>query len=464
MQESNISQSLNNSNHDGLRAQNVSFAYAGSYQSDLEVSEAHARPRTLTLLTGGNASGKTTLALVLCGAIPHLIRGNYTGDVTWNGIPHTKNRISEFTSFVFQEPYLYLQGSTIADERAIIAKNVENRQQILVNQLLHEVPEKGACDAMSVGQQQRLAATSALLRPTQLVILDEALEHMDEIATHNTVELAKSVAEAGKIVIVVGAPDTITARLFGPVADNVWKLESGNILCDDETQDKRANWSFNNRITDENMIQATNLRYGYASGDSLVLDEVSFEIRSGECVGISGANGSGKTTLLLALAGLIKAKFDRILLRGRPASRKTLRKHVRMAFQDPEAQIFASSIREELSFTLRYSGVAKIRMAEVIDSIARRLPFDLDCDPHALSYGQKKLLTVLGTFGVEPWITLLDEPLASLDPSGMEIIREAVQECLEGGGAVILTSHDMAFLQTCTNRLYEMRDGKLHEA
>ncbi|PAY21950.1 cobalt ABC transporter [Dietzia natronolimnaea] len=181
-----------------------------------------------------------------------------------------------------------------------------------------------------------------------------------------------------------------------------------------------------------------------------VLDGVDLMIPAGATMALLGGNGSGKTTLLRLLVGLNRLEVGELQLDGekvrdRRADRTRLRQSVQMVLQEPDDQIFATTVRADVSFGPVNLGLDRDEVARRVDGALEALAIaDLaDRVPHHLSFGQRKKVALAGALAMRPRVLLLDEPTAGLDPySGAELL-EALEALRGGGTAILMATHDV---------------------
>jgi energy-coupling factor transporter ATP-binding protein EcfA2 len=181
----------------------------------------------------------------------------------------------------------------------------------------------------------------------------------------------------------------------------------------------------------------------------------------GESVGLIGPNGSGKTTLCMVVSGLLKQDRGLIELAGQRVGLKDLRRYVKCAFQNPNSQIFADTVEEEIQFGFYYSGLDRIELEKRLEWVYSVLPFNRHQSPHDLSYGQKKLLSLIATLTLRPKLLLLDEPLASLDFKTVQLVHSLLQNYVDGGGSILILSHRIDDLASFCGRMVAMDHGKI---
>ncbi len=200
-----------------------------------------------------------------------------------------------------------------------------------------------------------------------------------------------------------------------------------------------------------------------------VLDNINFEIpKDKRKIAILGENGSGKSTLFLLMNGILKKKSGQIFIDGEELdySKKKLieiRKKVGIVFQDPETQIIAPTVFQEMGFGLENIGIKEENIHEKIDTYLKKFNlFDKKEDLcHTLSYGQKKRLSIASIVAMEPQILVLDEPLVWIDPKNYNEIKDLLNEVSREGTTVIFSTHDVNFAYEFADYIYIVKDGKI---
>jgi energy-coupling factor transport system ATP-binding protein len=213
------------------------------------------------------------------------------------------------------------------------------------------------------------------------------------------------------------------------------------------------------------IVQARDLCCRYPN---FALQNINFSLYAGELLAITGANGSGKTTLGKLLCGLLKPASGAVLLNGENSAGWRLGQfgqHVGYLFQEPSRQIFAPTVLEELTFTQALRGVPKDQShAHAHELLARfELTHLAEQSTLTLSRGEQQRLALCGLLLNRPAALILDEPTTGLDPHRCDILAQALQECLAGGVAILLISHDENFVQANAMRVLHMTEGQLHE-
>lgn len=216
------------------------------------------------------------------------------------------------------------------------------------------------------------------------------------------------------------------------------------------------------------MIAAKNLSYAYtlANGKKITaVQDVSFELDSGEILGIIGKTGSGKSTLVSVLAGILKPLSGTVLLGGKDIfeNASEMNFKIGIVFQYPEYQLFEETVYKDIAFGPMNMGLSadavrqKVTQAAEFAGIA---PEFMQRSPFELSGGQKRRVAIAGVMAMDPEILILDEPAAGLDPRGRAEILGGIEAYQETTGkTVIMISHSMEDMAAYAKRLIVLQSG-----
>jgi len=213
------------------------------------------------------------------------------------------------------------------------------------------------------------------------------------------------------------------------------------------------------------IIEARELDFTYPGGNE-ALRGVNLKIFGGCTTALIGSNGSGKTTLLQQLNGLLKPREGEVFLKGRlltsyrPAE---IFQTVGMVFQDPDDQLFATTVFEDVSYAPTN---LKLARDEIIERVNQALAImgigELrDQRINRLSYGQKKRVAIAGILALKPEVLVLDEPTAGLDPLTASRLMKTLQKLKERGVAVVLATHDLDLVPVYCQELVVMDQGRI---
>ncbi|MGI5946012.1 MAG: energy-coupling factor ABC transporter ATP-binding protein [Lachnospiraceae bacterium] len=218
----------------------------------------------------------------------------------------------------------------------------------------------------------------------------------------------------------------------------------------------------------EIILEAENLCFTYDGSRTPALKECSIQIRRGSKVAVLGANGSGKSTFFLCCNGIHKPSMGRLYYKGRPVdySRKgllDLRRKVGIVFQDPDNQLFSASVYQEISFGILNLGASKEQAKEATERIMEEMNISAfrEKPVHALSGGQKKLVSIADVLVMEPEIVIMDEPASALDPRHTELVNRAVDQMSEKGITVIMATHDVDYAFAWADEAAVFHEGRV---
>lgn len=215
-----------------------------------------------------------------------------------------------------------------------------------------------------------------------------------------------------------------------------------------------------------NLIEAKNISYTYPDG-SKALQDVSLNVEKGEFVGLLASNGSGKTTLLRCLNGLIKPQVGEVAIDGEAIAtlpQKVLFQRIGMVFQNPNDQLFASTVAEDVAFGPSNMGLPKNEVKSRVDEALKAVGMDGlgSKSIHNLSFGQQKRVCIAGALAMHPEVLLLDEPTAGLDPMGEHKIMELLLKLnSERGLTIVMATHMVDMVPLFISRIYILSRGKV---
>ncbi len=215
------------------------------------------------------------------------------------------------------------------------------------------------------------------------------------------------------------------------------------------------------------IIKVKNLSYSYPDGTK-ALNNISLDIERGQRIAIMGANGSGKSTFFLHLNGVIDPVDGEVIVDGikvgssKEATIET-RKKVGIIFQNPDDQLFAASIRQEISFGPLNLGLTEEETIKRVDASIEKLGLkEIEHKPtHFLSGGQKKKVAVADIIVMEPEIIIFDEPAAALDPKHIVMLDEIIYNLSEEGKTILVSTHDCDRAVRWADRVILFNNGQI---
>lgn len=472
-------------------------------------------------IIGPTGAGKTTLCKTIAGIIPNMgAYDDYKGEVFIDGVSTKGRRVGEISkkcAMVFQDYESQLFRTTVELEVAFGPENLMLPREEIRKRCMQALKyagleglEKRYSFALSGGQKQRLAIASLLsLQPT-LLILDEATSDLDPVGKREIYEVAKSLLEqriVKSLILVDHHLEKVAA-----FADRVVVMKDGVIICDGATRevlsdvDLMKSLGLNppdtvvifNRFTpyekpypleleeairrmprfvgvkppppprqfkEEVAIELEDLWFGYQS-DEWVIKGVNLVVRKGEMMGLIGQNGSGKTTLAQLIAGILKPGRGRILVFGKDVTKYGVMirgRDIGYIFQNPDYQIFANTVREEIAYGLRAAGLPNQEIEDRVRNVSEMLGVGniLDEDPFFLTKADRQRIAVASILALNPRVIILDEPTTGLSPGETKALMDTVVQLNEKGTTIITISHDMWVIAKYCDRVVLMSEGKV---
>lgn len=214
-------------------------------------------------------------------------------------------------------------------------------------------------------------------------------------------------------------------------------------------------------------LKTRNLSFTYPDGTE-ALKNINIQINKGEKIAIMGPNGAGKSTLFSHFNGLSEPTSGHVEIDGEKIVFKReellkVRQKVGIVFQDPNDQLFAPTVREDVAFGPMNLGLdydeVKRRISESLERVGMS-GFE-DKTPHHLSGGQQKRVAIAGIIAMKPEIMILDEPTAGLDPEGVDKVLNILNKLNSKGISIVISSHDIEMVNQFANKIYVLYDGEI---
>ncbi|MDI6702452.1 ATP-binding cassette domain-containing protein [Methanothermobacter wolfeii] len=215
------------------------------------------------------------------------------------------------------------------------------------------------------------------------------------------------------------------------------------------------------------IIEAVDITYTYPDGTE-ALRGINFHAEKGEMIALLGPNGAGKSTLFLHFNGILRPTSGKVVVDGEEidyskSGLSRVRQKVGIVFQNPDDQLFAPRVAEDVAF-------GPLNMGLPEDEVERRVRESLervgmagyeDRPPHHLSGGEKKRVAIAGILAMEPEIMVLDEPTSGLDPRGASQILRLLHELNDAGMTIIISTHDVDMTPLYADRVYVISNGEI---
>ena len=222
-----------------------------------------------------------------------------------------------------------------------------------------------------------------------------------------------------------------------------------------------------NQERGDKMLEVKNLKYSYNS-DYQALKGVSLKIERGDMVALLGKNGAGKSTLFLNLNGIYRPDEGKVFIDGEELKydKKSLlrfRQKVGIVFQNPDDQIFAPTVEEDVAFGPLNLGLSMEEVQDRVEEALARVGMTgyEKTAPHHLSGGQKKRVAIAGILAMKPELMVLDEPTAGLDPQGVVDLSRLLKELNAEGITILISTHEVDLVPDYANQVFVLVDGEL---
>lgn len=481
-------------------------------------------PGEFVALLGRVGAGKSTLCLALSGLIPHATGGVFRGQVLVAGHDTKRETLADLATrvgLVFQDPETQLTQMRVEDEVAFGPENLGVTRAEIDSRVEWALAAVGLTAfrdrspaLLSGGEKQRVTIAATLAMRPQVLVLDEPTSNLDPAGKAAVFAVLSRLAHQERITVLIATQDVERVARY---ADRALVLEDGRI-----TRDAAPVYLFASpedvaevglgapqaaelagllrtrtghryhfvspgealaalrklRIpapplpaevrpaTEEpSLVAFEQVSYSYPDG-TCGLDRVDFAVERGEFVALVGPNGSGKTTLAKHINGLLKPLRGTVRVEGldtREARIPALARVAGYVFQNPDHQIFAPTVYEEIAFSLRLQGLPP-------DEIGRRVAATLSAHgladfaetaPALLGSGQRRKVSLAAVLATHPQLLILDEPTGGLDRISRAEMMEDVDSFRAAGGTVVLITHDMRLVAGYARRVAVLAEGRI---
>ncbi len=477
------------------------------------------------LIVGPSGSGKSTLGNCINGLIPFSYKGTSTGSCKICGRETSEQSIFEISKevgTVLQDPDGQFIGLSVAEDIAFALENQcvgqvqmkeivqRTAQTVDMDKLLNSSPFE-----LSGGQKQRVSFAGVMVDDVEVLLFDEPLANLDPATGKTAIDLIDRIKEEyNKTVVIIEhrledvlyrnidriivvsdgriaadmSPDRlieqallpelgireplyVTAMRYAGV-DVTEALHAGRLETLQTEQVKAAVVTWNDgqvplkepEIRSE-ILRAEHIHFSYGERRQ-ILKDINFSIKEGEMVSIVGTNGAGKSTLARAICALVKGVEGSFYYKGESLDGTTIKERARYigyVMQNPNQMICKPMIYEEVALGLRLRGMKEEEITPRVESVLktcglyefRKWPIS------ALSFGQKKRVTIASMLVLEPQILILDEPTAGQDYHHYTEIMEFLRQLNEKGVTILLITHDMHLMLEYTPHAIVINDGRI---
>lgn len=501
-----------------IQFEDFTFQYQAQLEPTLKDINLTIYQGEKVLIVGPSGSGKSTLGQCLNGIIPNIYKGQVEGQLKIQGQDRFSDSIydkSNLVSTVLQDTDGQFIGLSVAEDLAFALENdmielsiMKEKVQYwaekleLANFLQHRPQD------LSGGQKQRVSLAGVLIDESPILLFDEPLANLDPKTGQDTIDMIDQIhKEAGTTTIIIehrledvlyrsvdrlilvndgrilfeGHPDQLvqttllnengireplyltTLRQLGLELNQMDCLSDlGKLDVPALPFSKEVNTEVDHKAVSP-LFSVENISFSY--GDRPVLKNISLQFSKGERIAIVGKNGAGKSTLAKALCQFIKTDGNYIWQEEdiKADSIKERAERIGYVLQNPNQMISETMIFDEVALGLRLRGVAEEEIEERVLSVLktcglyefRKWPIS------ALSFGQKKRVTIASILVLGPEIILLDEPTAGQDQRNYTEIMNFLDELNQQGHTIIMITHDMQLMLDYSDRAIVVVDGKV---
>ena len=471
------------------------------------------------LILGPSGSGKSTLAQCLNGIIPNIHKGQAKGQVRIDGQDIFKQSIydrSQSVSTVLQDPDGQFIGLTVAEDLAFALENdcadqSEMKDKVALwaerldlTSLLNHRPQD-----LSGGQKQRVSLAGVLIDESPILLFDEPLANLDPKSGQETIDLIDKIhEEVGATTIII--EHRLEDVLYRPV-DRILLVNKGELLFNGRPDELLSSTLLlENGIRDplyltvlrqlgfdttraqnlsqldaldlsgldipdsvlrdttetstDSILKVEGLSVSYGDNPA-VIEDMSFSLKKGERLAIVGKNGAGKSTLAKALCGFVPSQ-GKLIFKGRDISQDSIAERserIGFVLQNPNQMISQTMIFDEVALGLRLRGIEEAEVEERVHEVLktcglysfRKWPIS------ALSFGQKKRVTIASILVLKPEIIILDEPTAGQDYKTYTDIMNFLDSLQKQGHTIVMITHDMQLMLEYSDRCIVVLEGEI---
>jgi energy-coupling factor transporter ATP-binding protein EcfA2 len=358
--------------------------------------------------------------------------------------------------YVLDEPTANLDpfGTDLVLQRIEELFRAEKKTGVIVEHKLERVAR--LADRMIVLDQGRIALEGAPREVMQSV--DKLLQLGLKVpqVTQLAHRLRKQGANIPSLPTQIEECVQIVSKLF-----DQGKLEASN----HESEKDKVNFKGRLQNEKEVLVDCQDILYTYPDGTE-ALKGVNLKVHRGDFIGLIGRNGSGKTTLAKIIKGIYSPTKGKVLISGKDLSDKTgieRAKTVGYVFQNPDDQIFCRTVRDEISFGLKYMKLPKAEIERLVGKAAATMELEefLDANPFNLSQGLRQRVAIASMLVFEPEIFIIDEPTTGQDFARAKIIMDVTEALHRTGITILIVTHDMELIAEYANRLAVMKSGRI---
>ena len=503
---------------------NFTFQYFSQAEPTLYDINLDIMPGEKILIVGPSGCGKSTLGHCLNGLIPFAYKGKIAGSLTIKGKETKNESIfalSKNIGTVLQDADGQFVGLNVGEDIAFALENdcipleeMKTRVHKVAQMVDMENFRARSCQELSGGQKQRVSLGGVMVDDVDILLFDEPLANLDPATGKKAIELIDEIyRETGKTCIII--EHRIEDVLHRDV-DRIIVMDDGRILMDapantvlasniliehgireplyvtackyagititpdmhpeniekfdlSGNEEKLRTWYQQSAVkmeldTKEPMLQVKNLSFSY-DGVVPVLQDISFTVHEHEMMAIVGKNGAGKSTMSKIIVGFEKPDSGELVLKDHDITDMSIKERgevIGYVLQNPNQMICCTKIYDEVALVLRNQGLSEDEIRPRVEKalqICGLSPF-IEWPISALSYGQKKRVTIASILVLEPKIIILDEPTAGQDYHHYSEIMSFLKQLNDAGQTIILITHDMHLMLEYTKRAVVLSGGR----
>lgn len=499
---------------------NFSFQYQSQEEPTLKNINLEIFPGEKILILGPSGSGKSTLGQCINGLIPNQYKGTIQGDCLINGKSIKSTSIFELSKdvgTVLQDSDAQFVGLSVGEDIAFVLENQARPKTEMIELVAKAAQKVGVHNqldllpySLSGGQKQRASIAGILHEDIEILLLDEPLAALDPHMGQVMIELVDDLNKnEGKTIVLI---EHRLEEVFHRPIDRIVLMNKGEIVAV-HTPDELLNSSLlsqygireplylsalkhlygglnqTQQLTSLDtidlsayqathftpylqpveqvskaspIIQLQNIQFGYGTKPLITINNLT--IHQGERIALVGHNGSGKTTFAKLLTGVVQPQSGQIIRQGNPTSIQEIGQLIGYVMQNPNQMLVTSTVLDEVQLALNYRQIdpeEKKRLVQEALEVTglyskRHWPIS------ALSYGQKKRLSVASVLVTKPKCLILDEPTAGQDYAHYRDMMEFINRLNRNHGiTIIFITHDMHLALEYTDRGLVMESGKI---
>lgn len=503
---------------------NFSFKYNNVVDKTLKNIDLTINKGEKVLIVGPSGSGKSTLSHCINGLIPFSYNGEIEGELIIDNIKPYEESLSDVSKKVgtiLQDQDSQFIGLSVGED---VAFNFENNAMPLKEMKVKVIDALELVNMvdfinhspyeLSGGQKQRVSLAGVLGSDAEVLLFDEPLANLDPASGKEIMQLINDIHEkTNKTIIIVehriedvleqpfdkvivinkgevqgfGTPDEILKSdllknngLREPLYLEAMKLAGCDISgsenlkdltnIDERNKEVLKNW-FNDEtsnkdsiIKEEKILEVKNLAFSH-DGIKNTINDVSFHLNKGEILAVLGNNGAGKSTLCRLITGILKPQKGSIFLNNQCIDSWSIKQKgssIGYVMQNPNQMISQHMIKDEIALGLKCRNYSKEEIDKKVEEVLKicgLYPYR-NWPVSALSYGQKKRVTIASILAINPQVIILDEPTAGQDYKHYTEFMEFIKELSAQGISIILITHDMQLTLEYCHRAVVLSAGE----